>query len=140
MGFFMRKRSFSPLILAFGVIWAASASADSTHKAIGGSMAGSGSHGSAPATSATGAISSGKMRAFTTPAELSGNKTVPVKYGGGAPPAGGGSGGGSSGSSGSSGTGATGLGSNGSNFGFGRPLKAPIIKPKGNKAKARAKQ
>ena len=105
MGLFMKKRSFSALILAFSAMWATSASATPT--------------------TATRGVSKGKLRSFTTPAEIKANTTIPANNGGGGP---------STGGSGSSASGA-----NGTNFGFGRPLKKPLVKPK-VKPKARPKE
>jgi hypothetical protein len=127
----MKKQSFSPLIFALGVIWLAGASSAAT-KSSGGSMSGSAGRGSSATTSATGGIAKGKLRAFTTPAELKANKTILVTNGGGGPPSTGGPGG-----SGQTRSGLSASASGGNNFGFGRPLTKPVIKVK---AKARPKE
>jgi hypothetical protein len=79
---------------------------------------GGSSHGSSGTTSSAGGIASGKFRAFTTPAELKLNNKTGTTTGGGGPTTGGSS---------------TGPGAQ--SFGFGRPLKKPVIKRTAPKAK-----
>jgi hypothetical protein len=113
----MKKCHLSSLMLAFAVTWTTNALAVSSSKSSVGGVTAGASHSSSAPTHSKGLITSGKLRSFTTPAELKANKTIPPTNGGGA----------TTGNAGSASRGSNVSGPSGTNFGFGRPLKKPVI-------------